>query len=1008
MLMLFLLPACPLPGRPLLPPLPEPPALREIPHSGKPVEAEIRVVSITEKNGRAAEVPEFRFGNKSLDFKVREGASLIAVPNGPVITVNGKPVAKLSLWGVNKNGFGYPFKEIDADPPSQETDAQAGTYVFKKPYIASDGKRAVATISAKVDGASKVKLEWSSGSADAVSLWVILDQSRGDCVSFGGKKWENKDKQFLLSRKNFEYAEDVYGDILVSAGAPTGEFKIAFGGGAKGNVTDSYRRDKWSESFGLIYRNSEISGRGGSTSGSATIDFGECYRDESAPPPVGVLDFWELDATHVPLSPVANVMPNPGFEQGLRYWNERRGELWIPGKPQKFEISSDAFEGKSSLLLRDGKYLVSFPLSLKSGRKYTLSFYAKSLGAHTVRASLKSAAKGGNIPGAYGIHGLGDDSADSSFEASKQWRRYSRTFTADCYGIKIFLQARGGDALFDALQLQEGEAPTEFVKAPLEGNLTVSAPGGDLSFGEPIGAQFRVFGAPGTRGVARLSLKNIYYETLFEKNLDVEIGPDGTFSMPLDFDQNKLGQGIFCLRADYAVEGFPPYSDYYRFDVMKKLSNTHATKNIFGTGKAFDVHPSADKLARKFMEWGFGSTNWYDPVAAEDYAAFMKLKEPTTELFRRYRIDNTLFSSHIEATNRAILPQLRKMKRDDFRKKVSPEILKLVERDVKIQLENYPEDLMMCYAPSNEEEQSVRGIFEEYFKVQAAVRKAALEVRPNLKMSPTHGTCRYAKNYPVGVEAINKYMELAVANGFKWDYITVHMYDTYDVDPEDDFDANIAMLKANMDARGHAGVPIQISECGNICDVSIPLWGTRWYDHYSSGRLGYDFNNQEIYQACVFARLYLAALKYYPQVEAVNIWVYYPAFDARMSALLLCKAVNTLGNLYADVRFVGEARPAPGVRAYVFEDRANSGAIAAVWDTSEDVARGRKRAPALLVKFSQAAEFYDINGNPRAGPAADKDGNVRVPLSAAPLSIRAADADGLLKSLKSAAVLPRD
>ena len=43
-------------------------------------------------------------------------------------------------------------------------------------------------------------------------------------------------------------------------------------------------------------------------------------KSANTPPPVGGIDFWNHDATHVPSSPVRNLMPNPSFEQGLRFW----------------------------------------------------------------------------------------------------------------------------------------------------------------------------------------------------------------------------------------------------------------------------------------------------------------------------------------------------------------------------------------------------------------------------------------------------------------------------------------------------------------------------------------------------------------------------------------------------------------------------------------------------------------------------------------------------------------
>lgn len=987
-----------------LAPLPNPEPLRQVLKNGKPVDAEIRVFRANDQEGRLVSVPDFKFANKSLEFKfIESGNKITAYPNNPILYVNGREFARISLWGINKNGFGYPFKEIKGDPPTQEIDVAGKKYIYRRPYLDNNGKRAVAVMKVEQAGPSKLKVSWDSGSPiEGVSMWIVFDAIRDIPVFFGGKKWEYKQEAFLKKQKNFEYAENVTGDILISGGAPTSDIRIAFDGDAKGEVTDAFKPSQWGDHFGLIYRNRGMSNHKTYGTGSMTIDFGECYVDPRATPCVGELNFWELDATHVPLPATRNVMPNPGFEQGVRYWKEKTGASWDPAQPPAFEISNDAYEGSKALLVRRD-LVVSFPMSLKKGKKYTLSFYAKSAGGQGACVSIKNAAKGGTIPGTYGVGGIGDyDSKDANFLITPEWKRYSRSFTADEFGLKVYLSGNG--VLFDAIQLEEGSAPTDFVKPPLEGNLLTSAPMNDLSVGEPINGVFEVYGKPGTRGKVKLSVKNIYYENLYEKVFDVAVGKNSVARIPLDLDADKLGQGIFCVRADFAVEGLPVYTDYYRFNIMKKLSNTHATKNIFGTGLAFDNHPRADIMARKLMEWGFGSTNWYDPISTADYENFEKIKQPTTDLFKKYRITNTLFSSHIEATDRrGIVPELRKMKRSSEWREFPPELFKTIEEDMRIQLSRYPEDLVFCYAPSNEEENKISDIFDEYFEVQKFVRDLAKKLRPGIKVAPTHGTCQYNPGYSSGVKAINKYMELANKHGFKWDFITVHMYDSYDVDPENDVDCNISMLRSNMSRYGYGDeTPIQISECGNICDVSIPIWQTRWYDHYNSGRLSYDFNNQEIYQACVLARLYLAALKYYPQMTAVNTWIYHPAFDLNFSPILLCKAVNTLGNLYSDVKFVSDVRPFRGMRAYVFKDNANRGAIAALWCSDLDVVRGKAPSPSILVKFSQPVKFYDINGNLRASPAPDEDGFVKIPVTFAPLSIVAADPVKLVEDLKLA------
>jgi hypothetical protein len=123
--------------------------------------------------------------------------------------------------------------------------------------------------------------------------------------------------------------------------------------------------------------------------------------------------------------------------------------------------------------------------------------------------------------------------------------------------------------------------------------------------------------------------------------------------------------------------------------------------------------------------------------------------------------------------------------------------------------------------------------------------------------------------------------------------------------------------------------------------------------------------------------------------------------DLHLTPTLVCKAVNTLGHLLPDPRHVADIRPAAGIRGYAFRLPDGTG-VAPVWCTISDVENGLQSCPALTVRFGQPVTFTDFMGNPRHA-APDARGDIRVPVSPAPLFVRAADPELLARALQDAA-----
>ena len=78
-----------------------------------------------------------------------------------------------------------------------------------------------------------------------------------------------------------------------------------------------------------------------------------CAGVADRPPPVRGIDFYAHDRLHVPLPPTRNLLPNPSFESGLRYWrfNENGSHRYVPGGVPGQEIVDGGLFGRCALKL---------------------------------------------------------------------------------------------------------------------------------------------------------------------------------------------------------------------------------------------------------------------------------------------------------------------------------------------------------------------------------------------------------------------------------------------------------------------------------------------------------------------------------------------------------------------------------------------------------------------------------------------------------------------------------
>ena len=178
-----------------------------------------------------------------------------------------------------------------------------------------------------------------------------------------------------------------------------------------------------------------------------------CAGVADRPPPVRGIDFYAHDRLHVPLPPTRNLLPNPSFESGLRYWrfNENGSHRYVPGGVPGQEIVDGGLFGRCALKLNavPGKrILFSFPTPLEEGKTYTLSAYAKSSSGAKCDfwLGLAPAATSHKFDGAYpGQFWCNGDITNKTakFKTDGEWRRFSRTFTGK--GCGLAFSVSGGD-----------------------------------------------------------------------------------------------------------------------------------------------------------------------------------------------------------------------------------------------------------------------------------------------------------------------------------------------------------------------------------------------------------------------------------------------------------------------------------------------------------------------------------------------------------------------------------
>ncbi|WPJ96929.1 hypothetical protein SH580_04310 [Coraliomargarita algicola] len=734
-----------------------------------------------------------------------------------------------------------------------------------------------------------------------------------------------------------------------------------------------------------------LSAAGTSTGNSLELelDIGEipAVPTSEAVPPMTHAMYWQSDRMRVPVQPTYNLLPNPSFEQGLRYWNWRArggGPFFEedPEAPRCYEIVPDALFGQHSLKVNNTFGAVpieTFPVTTVPGQEYTLSFYHKGSSAEVSVTPVFSI---NNLPG----KGWSDFVISERVPASDTWQRSVIHFKAELPAIRILLQANAPGFYLDGLQLEAGETVHDFVSPDVEGRLLSSDFDNSLEYGTDYDLKFELLGEAHTSGEVALTVLDYYGDTVFEQQhaFDLEAA-DARTVFPLSLEASQIGKGVFVLKADYFLQGELYYSDYYRFSIIDALDNTHPTKDLFGAQYDGAKTTRANELGAYFQKWGIGSIYSLAYVMGPEFHEKYKLGRMT----------------NISSTSRLGRDRYKQSKEPYEWDRMSAEQAQLIE-DISYESVVDPVRYGDIWAYTKEAEIKFKtvkkGDYETFAQMMLAARRGVKKANPAASFIPFGGTSGFSRTR--GYPQMEGLLQASQKLGVTWEGLAIHPYGLFD--KTDEAIQDLIHLDDTYQPGGKTR--LLVNETSTSSPIYVPEWEKydQWYS--LSGRPTYDSSWNEFLSAARAARLYLIALKYWPRVENMHIWNTRQFIDYYFSPLMFCGAVNTLGHLFPEPEFVEDFAPTSDIKGMVFKD-ANGQGTAAIWSPSYKVENGFKHGPSLQLKVKGLdLKVIDLMGNVLDVGEGEM---LEIPLSPAPLYLQTEHGavDALVTLLNDAVVL---
>ncbi len=677
------------------------------------------------------------------------------------------------------------------------------------------------------------------------------------------------------------------------------------------------------------------------------------------------VDFWKSDRLHVPAySRSRNVIPNPSFEAGLRYYQYNPVGRYRETKYESIYQcdTSEAYAGNSSLLIHALKIddplfpasIGTFAIPVEAGKKYTVSCYVKGNRQNGLTLQFSS------VSGQWPVFPL-----SASFKVGREWKRCHASFVAPNNAICVYLKGLyGGDhpsgegqIWVDGLQLEEGDL-SEYIERPISAELITTKAGNFLTVDEPVNAVLNITSVPDDSGAVHLRLEDFHYRTLWENRYDFACDHTGKARIELPFDsvlQDK--PGIFILEAELRSNTGESKRDFFRVTRMHPLNGTHLNKNIFAsTLNCFRV-PKCMTMLSRLRTMGIGASGISEGESARNHEILRNYGiTPMLGSIARHRVTGLQIRGNLQ--QRHLIEPL-----EEGIKEVTPELLKIVEEGSFRKVELFPDIHEWIWDGEPDQPHKYQGIaWKKIVEVFNASRKGVKRANPDalfvmggpMNMMPRAGTAW-----------LNQF--LAAGGSEIVDAVSIHPYRTRPEAPDLDDDAAAFFDMLNENGLDDAGV--YWNEGILHPHYILPAYALNAHSgsgtgatHWRAGSFSYHMGWGERMQAAYVARSFLVALKYRDRVRYYRSWMGSEWFnDVDLTVRACSKVPNTLGRLLGNAVFRKDIRFAPQVRCYVFEDDQQR-PVAAIWSHMPKVDYGEQEPSSAVVPLIASGdyEFFDL------------------------------------------------
>ncbi len=713
------------------------------------------------------------------------------------------------------------------------------------------------------------------------------------------------------------------------------------------------------------------------------------------------IDFWENDRLNLPdYGASANLILNPSFEAGLRFWG-------VPGFAQGiiplehtnfYEIdTNEAYSGAQclrikALSIKNPLPIGTFPLPICPSTSYILSFYAKGNLATTLNLNVWA-------------RGRTTTPISSSVAVNNQWVRYTIPFNANERFVSVYFDAQRTIAgeeshiWLDDIQLDVGSAATNFNQAPVNAQMLSASRGNFLCFGQSPNFSLVVKSLPQASGTVSLSVEDFYYNKVFSAAYQFQTDLNGKSTIILEKLSNAILasnlRGVFIVTGVFNISGVSRlYTDYFRFSVMDFLDNTHKNKDLFNLTYVYQPQsggPEMERFLERERAIGFGSINY-------DFGSFGNDLSYALDEERMLLIGEYGFGymgrpvlkhggGEISETN-----GLYKMTNINNRTNPSAFVLGDFENICRIKAQNRPWNNMWWFSgESNPGCMPLESYPDAFAKFLIATNKGVKRGNPNAKVLIEGGPWKLDAQSTGWVE---RYIQdtKRIDPTVQFDGAAAHHYRNFPENPDLDTDVNAFL--AMLDRNGHQDWPFYINEGGNYSPFNIPEEGISPYIVHSGnswymGPLSYHCGRSERICAAFSARNWLVALKYQNRVACMEDFSTPNRYvDIDFTPRFYEKIPNTLGRILGNSSFDRDIPSAPYCRGYLFVDDSNGSPIAVIWGYKENVDRWEEEPPLYTFDFSsQNLLFIDLMENEVTYPK-DCDGRTVIPLSPFPLFIK--------------------